>query len=96
MIDPRRIRHKGLRQLWLRGDTSRLNADHVGRLKRILAALNAAVSPDELRMPGYRWHRLIGDRKDTYSVKVSGNWRLTYQWDDDGPYDIKLEDYHGN
>ena len=95
MIDPKRIRHKGLARLWQRGDTSRLKPEWVSRIKRVLSALNVAVTAEELHIPGFGWHQLTGDRKGTYSVRISGNWRLTYRWDENCPYDIELEDYHG-
>lgn len=96
MVDPARFRSRALRRFWVRGDASRLRPDWIGRIRRILSALSAAVSPDELNLPGYGWHRLTGDRAGTYSVTVSRNWRLTYRWDEDGPFDIDLEDYHGD
>ena len=60
-----------------------------------LTTLNAAALPGELNIPGFAFHTLTGDRKGTYSVKVSGNWRITFKWDDDGPHAVDLEDYHG-
>jgi toxin HigB-1 len=94
MIVPKKVKHKGLRKFWTQGDTSKLRPEWVGRIKRVLAMLNVAVSPDELRIPGNGWHQLEGDRKGTYSIRVSRNWRLTFRWDEDGPYDVDLEDYH--
>ncbi len=94
MIDPRRIRHKGLKQFWQRGDTSKIRPEWVGKVRRLLAALNVATSPLELNLPGFGWHELEGDRKGTYSLRVSRNWRLTFKWDEDGPFDVELEDYH--
>jgi proteic killer suppression protein len=38
---------------------------------------------------------LTGDRRGTYSVWVSANWRVTFRWDEEGPLDVNLEDYHG-
>ncbi len=95
MIDGSRIRHKGLKALFLRGDESKLRPEWVGKVKRVLSALNVATAPEDLNLPGFGWHVLTGDRKETYSVKVSRNWRLTYRWDSHGPRDIDLEDYHG-
>lgn len=59
----------------------------------MLAALNVAVNPEELTM--FRCHRLTGDRRDSWAMHVSPNWRLTFHWTDDGPDEIDLEDYHG-
>lgn len=94
MVSSKRIKSKLLRLFWC-GDQSKVHADWRGRIRRILAALHAAVSPEELNIPGYRWHMLKGNRQGEFSVSVSGNWRITYKWDQQGPYDIDLEDYHG-
>ena len=59
------------------------------------AGANVAVHPTELNIPGFGFHALTGDRKETYSVWVTGNWRVTFKWDDDGPFAVNLEDYHG-
>jgi proteic killer suppression protein len=45
-------------------------------------------------LPGYRFHELTGSRKGTYSVSVSGNWRLTFRWQGEDAIDVQLEDYH--
>ncbi|MDH0650172.1 hypothetical protein N5D31_25535, partial [Pseudomonas sp. GD03867] len=38
----RSFRHKGLKSLHLRGDTSAVRFDHVARLRRLLASLDVA------------------------------------------------------
>ena len=47
-----------------------------------------------MNLPGFGFHELKGDRKGTYSVSVSGNWRLTYGFKDGDAIDVNLEDYH--
>jgi proteic killer suppression protein len=47
-----------------------------------------------MNLPGYGLHRLTGNRKDTWSVKVSGNWRITFCFADTHVFDVNLEDYH--
>ena len=61
----------------------------------MLDRLDAAVVPDDLDLPGYRFHRLTGDQKARFSVRVSGNWRLTFGFDGQDCIDVDLEDYHG-
>ena len=78
-----------------RGDPSRVDPRWHAKVRRILAALNIAAHPGELDMPGFRFHMLTGDRRGTYSVWVSANWRVTFRWDEEGPLDVNLEDYHG-
>ena len=95
MLDARRVKHRRLRRYLTRGDRRGLSAEWLPRIDRIVSMLNVAASPRELDLPGFRWHELKGDRKGVYSVRVSGNWSLTYRFDDNGPYDVDLEDYHG-
>jgi proteic killer suppression protein len=45
-------------------------------------------------MPGWGLHLLEGDRRGVWSVKVSGNWRMTFRFDGGDAYDVNLEDYH--
>jgi hypothetical protein len=47
-----------------------------------------------LRLPGFDLHQLKGDRRGTWSIKISGNWRLTFVFKDGDAYDVALEDYH--
>lgn len=95
MLHRRRIKHKGLRLLCEDDDARRLNPDWVDKLKRIIAALNMISSPQEINLPGYNFHELQGNRKGTYSLLVTRNWRVTFKWDSEGPYNVDLEDYHG-
>lgn len=95
MINPGKIRHKGLKRYVAKGDVSKLRPDWLPKIRRILSALNTAEKPEDLDIPSYSWHQLEGNRLGTYSVKVNKNWRVTYRWDDVGPFDIDLEDYHG-
>lgn len=44
--------------------------------------------------PGFRAHPLKGDRLGTWSIQISGNWRITFRFSDDEVVDIDLEDYH--
>ncbi len=97
MLDGHDIRHKGLRLLWVDEDRSKLPAQYVKKIGRILQALNVATSPQDLGgVPGYGLHALKGDREGTWSAAVSRNYRITFKWRDAGPYDVNLEDYHGN
>jgi toxin HigB-1 len=89
------IRHRGLRRLIEQDDHRGVRRDLVNRVRNILAALVAA---DDLAgvtgPPGWRVHQLVGDRAGTWSISVSGNWRITFDIDDDEICDLDLEDYH--
>ena len=76
----RKIRHRGLKRLYEDDDGSRLNAEHVEKLREILSMLDQARSPSDMQLPGYRLHPLKGHR-GVWSVRVSGNWRVTFKFD---------------
>ncbi len=88
------IKHKALRNFWTKGQEKGLNAQWVQKISRILRALDAATTAEDMNLPGYYFHSLSGKQADRYSVRVSGNYRITFGWDVDGPADIDLEDYH--
>jgi proteic killer suppression protein len=71
------FQHKGLERFFLSGSKAGIQAKHAGRLRLILARLHAASTPDDMNLPGLFLHPLSGDRKGTWSVRVSGNWRVT-------------------
>jgi len=64
------------------------------RLRRLLDVLNRARATADMNLPGYRLHRLKGNRADTWSVTVSGNWRVTFTFEGQDAFDVDLEDYH--
>jgi len=90
------IRHKGLRRFFETGNAKGLVGD-VGRLRKMLAFIDAAESMDELFVPpNFGLHELAGDRKGTWSMTVTRNWRLTFRMNEEGALiDMDLEDYHG-
>ena len=90
----KRIRHRGLRRLYEGGGARGLNADHVSRLRIILAARDAAEVPGDMDIAGWRLHPLKGARKGEWSVWVSGNWRVTFRFDGKSATDVNYEDYH--
>lgn len=69
-------------------------ADHVNKLRRILAVLDAANSPAELNQPGYRLHPLKGKLKGHWSMWVNGNWRVTFRVVGTNVELIDYQDYH--
>ena len=88
------IRHKALRNYWMKGQTKGLNANWVPRVSRMLRALDGAISPEDMNFPGYYFHELSGQDAGRYSIRVTGNYRITFGWDDQDATDVNLEDYH--
>ena len=60
----------------------------------MLDRLDAAARPEDMNLPGWRFHALKGDRAGEYSVTVSGNWRLTFAFEGEDAVGVNLEDYH--
>jgi len=89
-----RFRHKGLERFFRSGDTRGINPQHAARLRRLLTTLNTSTGPAGMNLPGYRLHRLKGERKEQWAVSVSGNWRLVFEYEDENATDIDLADYH--
>ena len=88
------FRHRGLERYFTRGSKAGIQAAHEKRLRLILARLNASSSPRDMNLPGLRLHELTGDRKGTWSVSVSGNWRITFRFEGDDAIVVDYEDYH--
>ena len=88
------FRHKGLRRFFETGSRSGIQAKHAGRLRLRLAALDTAQGVDDMDIPGYRLHRLKGRSKGRWSICVSGNWRLTFEFKADNVHVLDYEDYH--
>jgi toxin HigB-1 len=51
-------------------------------------------SSEDMNLPGFRFHALVGRDKGRYAVSASGNWRITFGWIDGDALDVDLEDYH--
>lgn len=90
----RSFRHKGLQRFFETGSKSGIQAQHADRLRLILAQLNAATKPDDMALPGLVLHPLRGDRKGTWSVRVSGNWRVTFAFAGAHAEIVDYEDHH--
>ncbi len=88
------FRHRGLQRLYERGDAYRLNADHLPRLRVILTLLDAATKPADMNFPGSDFHALRGDLQGFYAVRVSGNWRVIFRFDNGYAFDVDYLDYH--
>ncbi len=91
----RSISHRGLRRLFLKDDSKGVPAPAVDKLRKMLAFLQDMDSLEELgALTVWRAHRLTGDRRGTWSLHVTRNWRLTFRVDGQEIADLDFEDYH--
>ncbi len=88
------FRSKALRRFAEQGDASKLSVPNIRRIETIIARLDASIVPEDMNLPGYRFHGLKGQEKGRYAVDASGNWRITFGWDGKDAIDVDLEDYH--
>lgn len=95
-MDIRSVRHKGLRRWLTRGETAGLPATYVAKITAMLSFLSAAPGIEAVqRLTMWRAHSLTGNRRGTWSLVVSRNWRLTFRVNETGEIvDLDLEDYH--
>lgn len=89
----RSIRHKGLKRLFEDDDPSGVIPEHAGKLRNILAALQAAPTVAHMDMPGFRLHPLKGEMKGYWAVTVRANWRVIFRFPDEAE-DVDYVDYH--
>lgn len=86
--------YRGLKRLYEQTDRRGIRPDLADTVERILTVLDAADATQALDLPGYRLHRLKGDRKGYRAVTVRTNWRITFRFEDGHGYEIDLVDYH--
>ncbi len=88
------FRHKGLKDFFDTGSKRGISPNLATRIARRLDVLNAALELSDIDAHGFDLHRLKGDRQNEWAISVSGNWRITFQFEKGEVLDISLEDYH--
>jgi toxin HigB-1 len=88
------FRHKGLKRLFEKGDTSGVRADFLDKVRTILVQLDEVATIDDMRLTSFHLHALKGNRKGFWSVTVRANWRIIFRFDDEKADDVELIDYH--
>ena len=88
------FKHKGLKKFYETGSTAGIQAKHAKKLRLLLAALDTAKMIDDMDLPGFSLHPLKGDRSRIWSISVSGNWRVTFKFEEGNAQIVNYEDYH--
>ena len=95
MMNIRSIKHRGLRRFIEDNDPREIRGDLVNRTRNILTVLMTASDIAGVQgPPGWRIHELVGDRAGTWSISVSGNWRITFALGGGAIVELNMEDYH--
>ena len=88
------IHHKGLRIYFEKGDASKLQPQHVNKIRLILTRLQAAKVVSDMNIPGYGLHQLSGEYKGFWAVKVDKNYRIIFQFIAEDAHEVDYLDYH--
>jgi proteic killer suppression protein len=88
------INHKGLMLYYEEGRGSKLPADQLAKIARILDALDAVTSEDDIKALGSGIHKLSGNMKDFWSIKTSANYRIVFRLENGNVHDVDYLDYH--
>lgn len=88
------FKHKGIKLFFETGSKAGIQANHASKLARQLSLLNHAKSPDEMYLPGWRFHLLSHDLNHHYAIWVDQNWRLTFTFEGEDAQLVDYQDYH--
>jgi toxin HigB-1 len=88
------FRHKVLRQLFETGSSGKIPPTMRKRIERQLDVIDSAQTVNGVNVPGYKLHRLAGSRAGEWAISVTGNWRITFKFENGDALDVNLEDYH--
>lgn len=88
------FKHKGLENFYLNGSVKGIQSEHAQKIRIILTRLNQLELISDMDVPVFRLHQLKGDLKNHWSVKVNGNWRITFKFEKGDVYIVNYQDYH--
>ena len=88
------FRHKGLQRFFEKGSKAGIQANHALKLRRQLALLNRAREPNDMNIPGWRLHPLVGALSGHWAVSVSGHWRMIFAFEVGDAVTVDYQDYH--
>ena len=88
------FKNKALENLHYDNNKGKINPDYIAKILRILDRLDASINPQDMNLPGYRLHELKGKMKGVWSVWISGNWRITFEFEGNDAIHVDYLDYH--
>jgi proteic killer suppression protein len=90
----RSFRHSGLEKFFHSGSKAGIQPKHAHKLGIQLFALNRAKAPNDMEAPGWDLHSLHGELQGHWSIKVNGNWRLIFAFENENAILVDYRDYH--
>ena len=88
------FRHSGIEKFFFTGSKAGIQPNHAGKLNLQLTLLNGAKKPGDMASPGWDLHPLHGEFQGHWSVRVNGNWRLTFCFEGEDVILVNYQDYH--
>jgi proteic killer suppression protein len=90
------FRHAGIEKFFKTGSKAGIQPAHAAKLSIQLYALDGAKSPSGLNASGWLLHQLAGNLEGCWSIRVNGNWRLTFSFEAENAILVDYQDYHGS
>ncbi|KAE9528450.1 type II toxin-antitoxin system RelE/ParE family toxin [Testudinibacter aquarius] len=87
------FKHKGLKLFFESGNKSGIQASQAKKIARILARLDSAKTINDMNLPDWGLHPLLGKMPDYWSVKINGNWRITFKLSNGHAEIVDYQDY---
>lgn len=88
------FRSTALQAFWENSNVERIPTDWVKRIEHVLDILDAASMPEDLAIPGLRFHSFAEGTKSRYAVMASKAWRISFSWSLGDAYDVGLDEIH--
>ncbi|MDE9446884.1 type II toxin-antitoxin system RelE/ParE family toxin [Xenorhabdus bovienii] len=88
------FKHKGLKKFFETGSMAAIDAKQAKKISVRLSVLDLAKDVKDVDVPGFFLHPLTGDKKGVWSITVTGNWRITFEFIEGDVYIVNYEDYH--
>ncbi len=90
----RTFRHKGIERFFASGSKAGIQPAHANKLSEQLTVLNIATKPEQMNIPGWKFHALRGEFAGHWAVSVNGNWCLTFAFEGEDAIFVDYQDYH--
>lgn len=88
------FKHKGLEKFFSTGSTVGIQAKHATKLQTQLTTLDSATTVQDMNFPNWYLHPLQGNKEGYWSIRVNGNWRIIFKFEDGNAYIVDYLDYH--
>lgn len=85
---------KDTQELFLRETNRRFSTIARVALRKLIQMNRARVLQDLAIPPGNRLEALKGDLSGCHSIRINGQWRIVFTWEENGPSGVEIRDYH--